>query len=119
LSAREQILAATSQPEKGNEVNTYAIRRESAWQSPDELEAAAKRSTEVADSEFPDDIRWIRSYVIAEAGGSLGTICIYQASDPDAVRRHAHRVGMPADEVLDVVDTVIVRPDPAAEPAEA
>ena len=37
------------------------------------------------------------------------------ASDPDAVRRHAAAVGMPADEVLPVSDTVIVRSDP--EPA--
>ena len=80
-----------------------------------ELEAAAQRSTEVAERDFPDTIRWIRSYVISEEDGGLGTICIYQASDPDAVRRHAAAVGMPADEVLPVSDTVIVRSDP--EPA--
>lgn len=93
-------------------MKTYVIRREKAWQNPQELEAAAARSTEVAESEFPDDIRWIRSYVIGEPGGTLGTVCIYQASGVDAVRDHAERVGMPADEVLEVVDTVIVRPDP-------
>jgi hypothetical protein len=98
-------------------LKTYAIRREQAWQSPAELEATAQRSKEVAESDFPDDIRWIRSYVIAEEGGSLGTICIYQASDAEAVRAHAQRVDMPADEVLEVVDTVIVRPDPEPEAA--
>jgi hypothetical protein len=55
--------------------------------------------------------------VIAEPDGSLGTVCIYQASDPEAVRKHAHRVGMPADVILDVVDTVVIRPDPVSEPA--
>jgi hypothetical protein len=100
-------------------MNTYAIRREQAWQSPAELDATAQRSKDVAESDFPDDIRWIRSYVIAEDGGSLGTICIYQATDVDAVRAHAGRVDMPADEVLEVVDTVIVRPDPQAEAASA
>jgi hypothetical protein len=75
------------------------------------------RSKQVADDDFPQDIRWIRSYVIAEPDGSLGSICIYQASDPEAVRKHAHRVGMPADEILDVVDTVVIRPDPVKEPA--
>ena len=69
---------------------------------------------EVAESDFPQEIRWIRSYVIEEEGGELGTVCIYEASDEDAVRRHAERVGMPADEVRPVADTVIVRPDPAA-----
>ena len=69
-------------------MNTYAIRREKAWQSPAELEATAKRSKEVAASDFPDDIAWIRSYVIKEDGGTLGTICIYQATDIDTVREH-------------------------------
>jgi thiamine biosynthesis protein ThiC len=98
-------------------MNTYVIRRKDAWKSPQELKQAAARSKQVADDDFPEDIRWIRSYVIAEADGSLGTVCIYQASDPEAVRRHAHRVGMPADEILDVVDTVVIRPDPVNEPA--
>jgi hypothetical protein len=98
-------------------MNMYVIRREKAWASPEELEAAAGRSKQVAEDEFPDDIRWIRSYVIKEDGGSLGTVCIYEATDIDAVRNHAKRVGMPADEVLEVADTVIIRPDP--EPAAA
>jgi hypothetical protein len=98
-------------------MNTYLIRRERAWQSPEELQATAERSKDVAESDFPDDIRWIRSYVIQEEGGSLGTVCIYQASDADAVREHAKRVDMPADEVLAVADTVIVRPDPQPQPA--
>ena len=98
-------------------MNTYVIRREKAWQSPAELEATAERSKQVAESEFPDDIAWIRSYVIKEDGGTLGTVCIYQATDIESVREHAKRVDMPADEVLEVADTVIVRPDP--EPAAA
>jgi hypothetical protein len=100
-------------------MNTYVIRREAAWEGPEELEAAAARSKEVAENDFPDDIRWIRSYVIAEPGGTLGTVCIYQATDAEAVRNHASRVGMPADEVLECVDTVIVRPDPEPESAAA
>jgi hypothetical protein len=63
-------------------------------------------------------IAWIRGYVIKEEGGTLGTICIYQATDVDAVKEHAQRVDMHADEVLEVADTVIVRPDPGA-PAAA
>jgi hypothetical protein len=90
----------------------FAILRRHGWMTGAELEEAATRSKEVADKEFPDTIRWIRSYVISEEDGGLGTVCIYQASDADAVRRHAAAVGMPADEVLPVADTVIVRPDP-------
>ncbi len=98
-------------------MNTYAIRRKEAWQSPEELEQAAARSKEIADSDFPQDIRWIRSYVIAEPDGTLGSVCIYQASGPDAIRKHAQRVEMPADEIWDVADTVVIRPDPVSEPA--
>jgi hypothetical protein len=98
-------------------MNTYVIRREKAWESPDDLGKTAERSKQVAEDEFPDDIAWIRSYVIKEEGGTLGTVCIYQATDIESVRNHAQRVGMPADEVLEVADTVIVRPDP--EPAAA
>jgi Nickel responsive protein SCO4226-like len=96
-------------------MKTYVIRRENAWQDGAELEATAARSKEVAESEFPDDIAWIRSYVIAEPGGTLGTVCIYQASSVEAVREHAGRVEMPADEILEVADTVVIRPDPQPE----
>lgn len=94
-------------------MDLYMIRRREAWSTPAELERAAGRSSEVASAEFPDSISWIRSYVVEEADGGLGTVCIYQASDPGTVRAHADRVGMPADEVLTVADTVVVRPDPA------
>jgi len=93
-------------------MDLFMIRRREAWSSPAELEAAAARSTAVAEDEFPDSIRWIRSYVVEESPGQLGTVCIYEAADADAVRAHAGKVGMPADEVLPVLDTVIVRPDP-------
>jgi thiamine biosynthesis protein ThiC len=64
-----------------------------------------------------NDIRWIRSYVLEEGGGSVGTVCIYQASSEEAIREHAMRADLPVDEVIKVADTVLVRPDP--EPAAA
>jgi len=65
---------------------------------------------------MPDDIRWMRSYVTAEPDGSVGTVCIYQASSPEAIREHARRADMPADEIVVVADTVVVRSDPASTP---
>ena len=97
-------------------MNTYAIRRKKAWDSPEEVQAVARRAKEVADRDFVDEVRWIRSYVLAEDDGTLGSICIYQAVDDEAIRRHSHRVGMPADEIFPVADTVVIRPDPVAEP---
>ena len=94
-------------------MNTYVILRRGGWRSPEDLQAAAERSTNVAEGEMSDDIRWIRSYVLEEPDGRVGTVCIYQASSPEAVREHASRADLPADEVIRVADTVLVRPDPA------
>ena len=90
----------------------YAILRRSGWRSPADLEEAAGRSAKVGDEEMPDDIRWIRSYVLEEGGGSVGTVCIYEASSPEAIRDHAGRADLPVDEIIPIADTVIVRPDP-------
>jgi len=46
--------------------------------------------------------------------GGLGTVCIYQASSPEKIREHAERAGLPVTEIVEVADTVIVRPDPVA-----
>jgi uncharacterized protein DUF4242 len=92
----------------------YAILRRGGWRSPADLEEAAGRSAKVGDEEMPDDIRWIRSYVLEEGGGSVGTVCIYEASSPEAIRDHAGRADLPVDEIIPVADTVIVRPDPDA-----
>jgi len=98
-------------------MNTYAILRRSGWMSTEELEEAAGRSSKVGDEEMSDQVRWIRSYVLAEDGGSVGTICIYQATSPEAIRKHAAAAGLPVDEIIAVKDTVLVRPDP--QPATA
>ena len=98
-------------------MDTYVILRRGGWKSAADLEEAAGRSKQVGDEEMSDDIRWIRSYVLEEGGGSVGTVCIYQATSPEKVKEHAERAGLPADEVIKVLDTVMVRPDP--EPATA
>lgn len=98
-------------------MNLYAIIRRNGWRSGPDLEEAAARSTRVGDEEMPDDIRWIRSYVLEESAGGLGTVCIYEASSPDAIRDHAARADLPVDEIIAIADTVIVRPDP--QPASA
>ena len=93
-------------------MKTYVILRRSGWRSGEELGEAAERSRQVGDMEMSDDIRWIRSYVLDEEGGSVGTVCIYQATSPEKIREHAQRADLPADEIIEVLDTVVVRPDP-------
>jgi len=93
-------------------MDLYAILRRSGWRSGAELEQAAERSTAVADEQMPDDVRWIRSYVLEESGGSVGTVCIYEATGPEAIRKHAALAELPVDEIVRIADTVVVRPDP-------
>ena len=90
----------------------YAILRRGGWATPDDLRQAAARSTAEGERMF-DDVAWIRSYVTTEPDGTVGTICIYQATSPEAIRLHADRADLPVDEIVKVADTVVVRPDPA------
>ena len=92
-------------------MDTYVILRRSGWRSPEELQEAAERSTAEGEK-MPDDVRWVRSYVLEEDGGSVGTVCVYQASSPEAIRTHANAADLPVDEIVKVADTVIVREDP-------
>ena len=100
-------------------MNLYVIRRQSGWGSPEDLAAAAGRSKQVGDEEMPADVRWIRSYVVNEADGELGTFCIYQASSPEKIREHATRADIPATDIFEVADTLVVRRDPVDVFAEA
>jgi uncharacterized membrane protein len=97
-------------------MNTYVILRRKFWSCAEDLEKSASISARVGTEEMPNDVKWIRSYVVEE-GGKLGTVCIYQGTSPEAIREHARRAGMPADEVLPVGELVIVNPDPDREPA--
>lgn len=89
----------------------FAILRRDGFTDGPTLEAAAARSTAVGDT-MPDDIRWIRSYVLGEESGALGTVCIYEASSAEAIRKHAAEADLAVTEIIPIADTVIVRPDP-------
>jgi hypothetical protein len=105
-------------PAEESKMDLYVIRRSSAWANLQELEVAGAKSTRIGDEEMSDRVRWIRSYVINEPDGRIGTFCIYQARDGGSIREHARRVGMPGEDFHRVAATVVVRPDPAeAKPA--
>ena len=93
-------------------MNTYAVLRRNGWQTPEDLEAAALRSKQIGDEQILADVSWIRSYALVEEDGSLGIVCIYLATDEEAIRRHAEAADLPVDEIVPVADTVVVRPDP-------
>jgi hypothetical protein len=66
----------------------------------------------VGDEEMSDDVRWIRSYVLEEGAGSIGTVGIYEASSPEALQEHAQRADLALTEIIPIMDTVLVREDP-------
>jgi hypothetical protein len=93
-------------------MNLYVIVRRNGFASPEDLQEAAARSTVEGDKDG-SGVRWIRTYVVAEDSGELGTFCIYEAESPEAIRAHARAADLPVDEIVPVADTVVVRPDPA------
>ena len=92
-------------------MNLYVIVRRNGFASPEDLQEAAARSTAEGDKDG-SGVRWIRTYVVPEESGELGTFCIYEADSPEAIRAHARAADLPVDEIIPVADTVVVRPDP-------
>src|SRR5919197_5956958 len=92
-------------------VEMYLIVRRGGWRTTEEVRAAHLRSTIEGDG-MAESVRWIRSYVLAETDGSLGMVCLYQATSPEAIRRHSYAANLPVDEIVGVADTVVVQPDP-------
>jgi hypothetical protein len=92
-------------------MNDYVIFRKNAWPDGAALERAAGRSARV-NEELEGRVRWIRSYIYEEADGTLGSVCIYQASDRDIVSEHARRADLACDDVRPLERTVIIDADP-------
>jgi hypothetical protein len=88
-------------------MQTYVILRREAWSSAREAEEAHERAA-VEGERLSELETWVRSYVLEEWGGSLGSICIYKASGPEAIRRHSAAAELPVDEIVKVAGTVIV-----------
>jgi Protein of unknown function (DUF4242) len=93
-------------------MDTFVILRRGGWATADDVGAAGKRSS-TALSKMDGEVRWLRSYFLTEPNGRLGSVCIYQATDAEAVRRHAQAADLPVDEIVPVADLVVVETDPA------
>ena len=92
-------------------MNLYIVPRTRAWLSEEEVAAAADCVPAVNET-LRDDIRWIRSYVVREDDGTFSAFCIYEASGPEVLRRHADALGLPTDAIKRVATTVFAAPDP-------
>jgi ATP/maltotriose-dependent transcriptional regulator MalT len=90
-------------------LKSYVILRRHGWPSAEALRVSAKRSLQVA--EQMGDVQWVRSYVLAEDDGRVGTVCHYRASGPDAIRDHAARAEIPVDDIIEVGELIVLLPD--------
>jgi hypothetical protein len=59
-----------------------------------------------------DGIHHLRSYVLHERDGSVGTVCVMSAGSPEAIRHNAAAAGLPVDEIVKVAGTVVVQVRP-------
>jgi hypothetical protein len=91
-------------------MDLYAIPRRSGF-APEEIEEADARS-KVEAAKRADRLRHVRSYVLEERDGRLGTVCFYEAESPEAIVEHARAAGLPCDEVILVAGIAVSRPDP-------
>lgn len=75
----------------------YIIERNVGSLTPEELEAAGRKSNEVIAG--LEGVVWIRSY-ISHAEGKI--YCEYDAPSEEAVLEHARLAGLPADRVSEI-----------------
>jgi hypothetical protein len=71
---------------------------------PDGLEiptdaAGAASCATVVDQNAAEGVTWVHSYVNPD---HTSTFCIYDAPDPEAIRRSAKRNGLPCDRITEV-----------------
>jgi hypothetical protein len=93
-----------SNSRRGGEMQAYLVVRRSAWRSQEAQREAETRSAAEA-MRMVEDIASIRSYTLEERDRTLGSICIVEASSPEAVRRHAAAADLPVDEIVRVAAT--------------
>jgi hypothetical protein len=60
--------------------------------SDDDMLAAAVRSDETRNADFPD-LTWEHSYMCVESGGSITSFCVYASPSEERIREHAKAFG--------------------------
>lgn len=94
----------------------YLVRRHGVGRDAAQFERRLATARRIADEDMPRQVSWLRSYALQEGGGALGTVCLYQAMDPGALREHASRAGLPIDEITPVFGRLVFRDD--ADPSQ-
>jgi hypothetical protein len=94
----------------GRAVKTYVVVRRAAWRTFRELREANARSAATA-ALMSDDVRWLRSYVVADADRRVGTLCLFEAAGPEELRAHAAAAHLPVDEIVAVSEALVPSPE--------
>ena len=92
-------------------MDLYVIRRRGTWGNMQEVRAASVISRRVGEK-MSDQVRWIRSYVVNESDGRIGSVCIYEARDEESLHEHGRRIGAPGEDFRLVATTAVARADP-------
>ena len=87
----------------------YLIRRHAAWTNALALEQALAGARRAAEEERPNRVVWLRSYAVREHDGTIGSWCLYQAVDPQALHRHAELTGLPEGAITPVIGRIVYR----------
>jgi hypothetical protein len=94
-------------------MQTFVVVRRGAWKTHEDVSAARRRAASELER-FEEVVRWLRSYEVEEIDGATGSICLFEAVSPEAIRQHSAAAALPVDEILKAADVIVVRPDPAA-----
>jgi hypothetical protein len=97
-------------------VPLYVVPRTRIWLTEEELAAAVDCIPAVNES-LREHVRWIRSYVVSEDDGTFSAYCVYEATSPEMLMRHADALMLPTDAIKPVATTLVAAPDP--EPVHA
>ena len=92
-------------------MNLYLVPRTRIWLSEEEV-AAAIDCLPAVNETSREHVRWIRSYFVAEEDGTFSAYCVYEASSPEMLRRHAEALMLPTDAIKPVAVTIVAAPDP-------
>jgi hypothetical protein len=90
----------------------YLVRRRAFCCDTAELERRFSSAQRIAEEDMPREVSWLHSHVVHEVDGTLGSVCLYQGVEPGALREHAVRAGLPADEIVPVLGRIVFREDP-------
>ena len=77
----------------------------------EQLDLSADELRELTEINDDEEVRWLYSFLSVD---KRKTYCLYDAADPEAIRRAAVRAGLPADSVVEIGAKVL--PDGSAVP---